>query len=142
MSKPDLSIRAANDLNELAGIAARIDEFCAEREIPASVAYQINLSLDELLTNTISYGYADDVPHEIHIDLRVEGERLTIRIEDDARQFDLTDNDPNRADTSSDLDERVPGGLGIFLVHNMMDSVGYRREGGRNVVQLSKKIAP
>ena len=142
MSKPDLSIRAANDLNELAAIAARIDEFCAEREIPATVAYQINLSLDELLTNTISYGYSDDAPHEIRIDLRMEGERLAIRIEDDARQFDLTDNDPNRADTSSDLDERTPGGLGIFLVHHMMDSVGYRREDGRNVVQLSKKIEP
>lgn len=141
MSKAELSIRVANDLKELATIAERVDEFCGQREIPMAVAYQVNLSLDELLTNTISYGYDDEAAHQIRIDLQLDGDRLLIRIEDDARQFDLTDSDPVRADTSSSLEERTPGGLGIFLVHQMMDSVSYRRENNRNVVLLGKKFA-
>ena len=140
MSEPDLSIRVANDLKELAVIAEQVDEFCGQREIAPAVAYQVNLSLDELLTNTINYGYEDGARHEIRIDLSIEGTRLLVRIEDDARQFDLTDTDPNRADTDSGLDQRMPGGLGIFLVHQMMDTVSYRRENNRNVVLLGKKF--
>ena len=140
MSEPDLSIRVANDLKELAAIAEQVDEFCGQREIAPAVAYQVNLSLDELLTNTINYGYEDGARHEIRIDLSIDGDRLIVRIEDDARQFDLTDSDPNRADTDSGLDERMPGGLGIFLVHQMMDTVSYRRENNRNVVLLGKKF--
>lgn len=140
MSESDLSIRVANDLKELSVIAERVDAFCGEREISPAVAYQVNLSLDELLTNTISYGYADGAQHEIQIDLSIDGDQLTIRIEDDARQFDLTDSDPNTADTDSGLDERTPGGLGIFFVHQMMDTVSYRRENNKNVVLLGKKL--
>ncbi len=140
MSESDLSIRVANDLKELAVIAEQVDAFCGRREIAPTVAYQVNLSLDELLTNTISYGYKDGARHEIRIDLNIDGDRLIIRIEDDARQFDLTDSDPNRADTDSGLDERMPGGLGIFLVHQMMDSISYRRENNKNIVVLGKKF--
>ena len=140
MSEPDLSIRVANDLKELAAIAEQVDKFCGQREIALGVAYQVNLSLDELLTNTISYGYEDGARHEIRIDLSIDGDRLMIRIEDDARQFDLTDSDPNRADTDSTLEDRMPGGLGIFLVHQMMDSVSYRRENNRNIIVLGKKF--
>ena len=140
MSEPDLSIRVSNDLKELAVIAERIDEFCGQRDISVAVAYQVNVSLDELLTNTISYGYEDGARHEIQIDLRVDGSRLLIRIEDDARQFDLTDSDPAGADTDSSLEDRTPGGLGIFFVHQMMDLVSYRRENNRNVVVLGKKF--
>lgn len=140
MSEPNLSIRVSNDLKELAVIAERVDEFCGLRDIPATVAYQVNVSLDELLTNTISYGYADGAQHEIQIDFRIDGDKLLIRIEDDARQFDLTDSDPVNVDTDSSLDDRTPGGLGIFFVHQMMDSVSYRRENNKNVVVLGKKF--
>ena len=140
MSESDLSIRVANDLKELAVIAERVDEFCGRHEISPAIAYQVNLSLDELLTNTISYGFADGAQHEIRIDLSIDGDRLVVRIEDDARQFDLTETDPTKADTNSDLEERTPGGLGIFLVHQMMDSVSYRRENNKNVVVLGKKV--
>lgn len=140
MSEPNLSIRVSNDLKELAVIAERVDEFCGLRDVPETVAYQVNVSLDELLTNTISYGYADGARHEIRIDLRIDGDKLLIRIEDDAKQFDLTDSDPVNVDTDSSLDDRTPGGLGIFFVHQMMDSVSYRRENNKNVVVLGKKF--
>jgi len=140
LSESDLSIRVANDLKELAVIAERVDEFCGKREISPTVAYQVNVSIDELLTNTISYGFADGAQREIRIDLSIDGDRLVVRIEDDARQFDLTETDPTKADTNSALEERTPGGLGIFLVHQMMDSVSYSRENNKNVVVLGKKV--
>ena len=34
------------------------------------------------------------------------------------------------------------GGLGIYLVRKTMDGVAYRRQDGRNVVTLTKRVAP
>ena len=95
--------------------------------------------MDELLTNTISYGYDDDEEHRIDLSLRLEGGTLVVEIADDGRAFDpLQAPEP---DLGASLEERAVGGLGIYLVRKTMDGVAYRREGGRNVVTLTKQTA-
>lgn len=136
MNEETLEISLVNDLKEVARIAEQIDEFCASRAIASEVAYAVNLALDEILTNTISYGYADDEPHQIEIIVSLEVEALVIVIVDDSAAFDLS-NAPT-PDIGASLEERPLGGLGLFLVHQMMDSVEYRREGERNIVTLKK----
>ena len=59
---------------------------------------------------------------------------------DDSEAFDVArtqDGDP-----AATAEERVLSGLGLFLVHQMMDEVGYRRLKGCNVVTLAKRIDP
>ncbi len=129
-------IALANDLREIAGVAARIDRFCAEREIPPEVAYAVNLALDELLTNTIGYGYRDEERHRIEIVVRLEGETLVVAVVDDGAAFDPT-RTPD-ADTGAPLEDRELGGLGLLLVNRMMDSVEYRHRAGCNVTVLTK----
>ncbi len=136
MNEETLEISLVNNLKEIARVAEHIDEFCASQDIALEVAYAINLALDEILTNTISYGYDDDAPHRIEISVRPEVEALVVVIVDDSAAFDLS-NAPT-PDTGASLEERPLGGLGLFLVHQMMDSVEYRREGERNIVTLKK----
>ena len=127
--------RLANELREIAGVAAQIDEFCAAHDLQ-HVAYAVNLAIDEILTNTISYGYEDDERHQIEIIVRVEAEALVVVIVDDSMPFDLA-LAPER-DLEASLEDTPLGGLGLFLVQQMMDSVEYRREEGCNVVTLVK----
>ncbi len=136
MNEETLEISLVNDLKEIARVAEQIDEFCASQDLTSEVAYAVNLALDEILTNTISYGYADDEPHRIEIIVSLEAEVLVIVIADDSAAFDLS-NAPT-PDIGASLDERPLGGLGLFLVRQMMDSVEYRREEGRNIVTLKK----
>ena len=84
MNEETLEISLVNDLKEIARVAEHIDEFCASQDIALEVAYAINLALDEILTNTISYGYDDDAPHRIEISVRPEVEALVIVIVDDS----------------------------------------------------------
>ena len=126
----------ANDLREVAGVAARIDAFCADRGVAPEIAFAINLAIDELLTNTVSYGYDDEDPHWIEIVLRRENDALVLVIVDDSAPFDPTQ--MPEPDTEAPLDEREAGGLGLLLVNQMMDRVEYRRQDGRNVVTLTK----
>ena len=134
-----LEISLVNDLRELARVAARIDEFCAVRDLGPQVGYAVNLSVDEVLTHTISHGYDDDEPHRIEIVVCMEGDIVVVVIVDDGNALDLSRAPSAEFDVSiedADLDT-----LGLFLVHQMMDGVEYRRLGECNVVTLTKKTA-
>ena len=139
MDDATLEVSIVNDLRELARIAAKIDEFCTARDLGPQIGYAVNLSVDEILTNTISYGYDDEEPHKIEIVVSMEADTIVVVIVDDSTAFDLSQT-PD-ADVESSVEERALGGLGLFLVHQMMDGVEYRRMGGCNVVTLTKKTA-
>ena len=144
MSAPDdagknelLQFSVANDLREIAVAADRIDEFCSVHGIPPATAYAVNLSVDELLTNTISYGFEDSEQHRIDLMIRLDGDVLALEISDDGVEFEPdSSEDP---DTDASIEDRPIGGLGIFLTRHMMDSFDYRRDEGRNIVTLTKK---
>ena len=139
MNDESLELSLANELREIAGVAAKIDEFCASHDL-GHVAYAVNLAIDEILTNTISYGYEDDDRRRIEVIVRLEPEALVVVIVDDSLPFDLA-LVPERDIEGASLEDMPLGGLGIFLVHQMMDSVDYRREEGCNVVTLIKNTA-
>ena len=134
-----LELSLVNDLQEIGAAAARIDAFCEQREITSQIAYAVNLSIDEILTNTISYGYDDDEQHRIGLSLGMEDDVLVIEIVDDGRAFDSSlERDP---DIDSTLEERSLGGLGLFLVQQLMDDVKYQRRDELNVITLRKNTA-
>ena len=137
MDHDTLEISLANDLRELARIAAQIDDFCASRDLGPQVGYAVNLSVDEVLTHTISQGYDDDEPHRIELIVCMEAETLVVVIVDDSNAFDVS-RAPS-SDFASSIEEMNLDELGLFLVHQMMDGVEYQRLGGCNVVTLTKK---
>ena len=134
-----LELSLVNDLQEIGAAAARIDAFCEQREITSQTAYAVNLSVDEILTNTISYGYEDDEQHRIGLSMCMEGDVLVVEIVDDGRAFDSSLE--RELDTEAPLEERALGGLGLFLVQQMMDDVTYQRRDELNVITLRKNTA-
>lgn len=134
-----IEISLANDLREIAAAAARIDGFCDDRGLAPEAAYAVNLAIDELLTNTITYGYDDDEAHRIEIVVRLEDETLVVAIVDDGAAFDPTR--APEAEAAAPLEDRALGGLGLLLVNRMMDSVEYQRRAGCNVVTLIRNAA-
>ncbi len=139
MDENVLEIALASELREIVGVATKIDTFCEAHGLSPEIAYTVNLSIDEILTNTIRYGYDDDEPHRIEIVVRRKVDSLVVVIVDDSHPFDLSS--PPQADVEAPLHEREVGGLGLFLVHRMMDKVEYERASGRNVVTLTKSTA-
>ena len=138
MNEPVLEVSLANELQEIARVAAEIDQFCAARKLMPGVAYAVNLSIDEILSNTIRNGYDDDERHQIEIIVSLEEDSLVVVIVDDSMPFDLG-LAPER-DLDLSLEDTALGGLGLYLVHQMMDSVDYRREEGCNIVTLIKYV--
>jgi anti-sigma regulatory factor (Ser/Thr protein kinase) len=138
LQTPVLHLTVRTDLSEIGRIATEVEAFCEERGLGDEVAQAVNLSLDELLTNTISYGYDDAADHVIEVELAADGDRLTVVLRDDARAFDPTE--AEAPDLDADLDDRPIGGLGIHLVRSFMDEVRYSRSNGYNLLTLTKYI--
>lgn len=131
-----LDLTIANDLSEIGRLAEEVEGFCDRLGMDAGVAHAINLSVDELLTNTISYGYDGDGPHSIDVRLAAADGAVTVTLSDDGRAFDPTE--AEEPDIDAELDDRPIGGLGIHIVRMLMDNVSYERVDGRNVLTLIK----
>jgi anti-sigma regulatory factor (Ser/Thr protein kinase) len=99
----------------------------------------MSIVLDELLNNTISYGYGDEEEHVIEISVEVLGDRLIITLVDDGIPFNPFKYGP--PNTKGAIDKRNIGGLGIHIVSSLLEKVGYERIGNKNIVILTKLIS-
>jgi serine/threonine-protein kinase RsbW/sigma-B regulation protein RsbU (phosphoserine phosphatase) len=138
VSDDRLILAVADKLSELPRIAGLVEAFCADAGIPPALGYNINLALEELLTNTISHGFDPGPGHEIEVRLRIEAGEAVVEVVDNARPFDPTRTPAPDLDAS--IEDRLVGGLGVYLVKTVMDDMQYRREGGRNHVTLKKRL--
>jgi anti-sigma regulatory factor (Ser/Thr protein kinase) len=128
-------IRIANTMSELARVAELVDAFGADHKLPNSVIVALNVSLDEILNNIISYGYDDTDHHNITVRLELGREKVEVVVEDDGKPFNpLEVAPPNLRDKS------VAGGVGLHFVRSLTDDLKYARRDGVNQLRLTKKI--
>ena len=138
MTRPT-SLTLVNQLSEVSKIAGFVEAFAAAEGLGPDVVFNLNLALDEVVTNVIRYAHDDDGrEHPIVVRLALERDVLTAEVEDDGRAFNPLE--APAPDLGGSLDERPIGGLGIFLVRSVMTSVDYRREDGRNVLTMKKNL--
>ena len=102
-------------------------------------ALNINLVIEELIANTIFYGYNDTNEHEITVNLSLEKNKLSIQIEDDGNEFNPLEVN-NVTSTGKSIEEREIGGLGVLLVKSLTDAANYQRIENRNIITLEKNI--
>jgi sigma-B regulation protein RsbU (phosphoserine phosphatase) len=134
----ELTLTMVNDIMAIGEVNEAFKAFAERHGLPDTVQRRINVCLDELLSNIVSYGYTDGEEHEIDIHLRLLDSELVVTIVDDGKPFNPFANDP--PDTALSVEERPIGGLGVHLVRNFMDKVSYERHGENNVVTLHKHL--
>lgn len=127
-----------SDLSELQTLGRQLESIGADLKLSKRCLFELNLALDELFTNIISYGYDDGHEHRIEVTIATDDRMLNMTIEDDGVAFNPIERQTPCLPHSVD-DCRV-GGLGIHLIRNLMDEVCYRREGQKNILTLRKKI--
>ena len=109
-----------NELSEIAKVVDTVDSIAEKWDLPIKIAFNLNLAIEELITNTISYGYEDENAHEIEITFTKTNKNLTVVLSDDAKRFNPLENEAT-PDLEASLDEKVIGGLGIFFVKKIIN---------------------
>lgn len=138
MSAHALHLTLKNDLTELARLAEEIELHGESRGWPARWIMNLNISLDELITNTVSYGYQDTDEHEIRVMLTERNGALVAVVEDDGIAFDPFTAAP-APNLEAIVEERPIGGLGVYFVRTLMDEVAYERVDDRNRITLVQR---
>jgi len=135
-----ISLQLDNDFAALAPAGAKVREFLCGCHAPDSASFLAELVIEELVTNTIKYGFDDKAAHRIQVGVSFHDGQLCIEVRDNGHAFDpLAQEAP---DFSLPADERPIGGLGLHLVRQMTDEVRYERHGDENVVTAIKTFPP
>ena len=132
-----LNIR--NDIQSLPLVNEWIEQCCEEAGLGLDWVMKFQLVLEEMVSNVIFYAY-DPQQQEAANELRFTWEAGTVSIllRDWGKPFDPTaKEDP---DITLSVDDRPIGGLGIFMVKQLMDEVRYERVGSSNLLTLQKRI--
>ena len=114
MSAPTLILTLKNDLSELARIAQEIEAYGESHGWPVKWILNLNISLDELITNIVSYGYQDCEEHEIRVTVSDRGGSLMVVLEDDGSAFNPFTSAPE-PDLDASIEERKNRRLGRVL---------------------------
>jgi anti-sigma regulatory factor (Ser/Thr protein kinase) len=137
--EPSIRLEMASQARFLAGARAMISNLAQRLGFSDIHCGQISLAVDEALCNIINHGYDKRPDGRIWLSVwTIDGDRPAIRIviEDRAKQVD-----PNSI-KSRNLEDIRPGGLGVYIIREVMDEVKYeKREGGGMRVTMSKRVA-
>ncbi len=127
-----------NNIETIPQLNEFIDSVAEEAGLDMSFTMSMNLALEEAVVNVMTYAYPEGTAGTVDIDIKTNGEQFTCVISDSGTPFDPTQT-PD-ADTTLSAEERPIGGLGIFLVRQIMDDLRYQYVDNKNVLTLTKTL--
>jgi anti-sigma regulatory factor (Ser/Thr protein kinase) len=128
----------SSSLSELERLHTTLEQLKSDWQLPDTFTLQLNLVLDELFTNVVSYGFDNEPDQSVDFSLIHRGDSVEVTICDHGKPFDPTAADS--PDLHVPLDKKQTGGLGIFLARRYVDTLSYRRAEDKNILTLTKKI--
>ena len=138
MKSHNYSFELKSDLGELETLCQHLNRFGEITGLSEACITDMNICLDEMFTNIVSYGFKDDLEHAISFTINLDNLEVTLIIEDDGIPFNpLEKKEP---ETPPDLIDVRIGGLGIHIVRKLMDAISYKRECNKNKLTMKKFI--
>jgi anti-sigma regulatory factor (Ser/Thr protein kinase) len=121
-------------LNALAELYEFTEEIMKAHDLPDGVRFPVHLAMEELFVNMVHYNPTVTTDIGVAIDV---ADRVTVSLVDNGgAEFDVTTR--REVDVDAPLEDRKPGGLGIHLIQNLVDSLEYQYHNGRGEVIFTK----
>jgi serine/threonine-protein kinase RsbW len=121
-------------------VVALVERFGLDHALPQAVLNDVNVALDEAVSNVVTYGYDAGASGEIIIRLNYVRDEVQVEVEDNGRAFDPLQVAP--PELTAPLHRRQVGGLGVHLMRSLMDGLAYDRNDGKNRLRMIKKVRP
>ena len=132
------SIILANDIAEISRLNQFVEEIGEEFSLAPDITFNLTLVLEEAVVNVINYAYPKEEHQSIYLSARLQDGSIVLVLTDTGKEFDPTM--APEADITLSAEDRPIGGLGIFLIRQIMNEVKYERIEGKNVLTLEKKL--
>lgn len=129
-----LRLTTPNDIGRLKDLTDALEAVMRRNGVDAGLVHDVLLIAEEVVANVIHYGYKDALEHQITVDIARADGRLTLEFRDDGEPFNPLDRPP--PDLDADIEDRPIGGLGVFLVQELCESVSYAHRDGHNILRV------
>ena len=139
MARNKTTFKLKNNISELDKLGHKLTAFGNRIGLSKKCIFQINLALDELFTNIVSYGFTDNGLQWITVDLSHDDGKIRVKMEDTGHPFDPAS--VEIPDPVTEIEDCKVGGLGLHLVRKIMDEVTYQRCDKKNITTLIKQIS-
>ena len=135
---PRMSLVISSDFQEIGRLNKELARFARKNDLPEGVMRKLNIAIDDLVNNIVSYGGEKGDGRTIEINCAYLDNRLMLEVVDTGKPFNPFEQ--LNVDTTSSIEDRNIGGLGRLLVKELMDDVDYERQKDKNVVKLIMDI--
>ena len=132
-------IKIKNQVGELEKVNQFVEEIGEELGLDMELQMNLNLVMEEMVSNVIFYAYPEGTEASIELLAESDGKELTFVLSDRGREFDPTMKEDADVDINP-IDREGLGGMGIFIVKNIMNQVTYQRLEGKNLLTMKKDI--
>ena len=137
--RASLTLHVPGTLEAIRPATEQAESWLAGQQVSFEGMYLASLTIEELVTNCIKYGYDSPEGHTIDMVFSVEDHVLTIEVVDDGNPFNPLD--APAPDLSSPIEHRALGGLGLHLLRELSDDASYERRDGTNRLTLLKRMS-
>jgi serine/threonine-protein kinase RsbW len=127
------------DPAQLRGLSEFLREFASAAALTPTQVGTLELAIEEIFLNIVMHGSEPGSAPRVEVSLNLDTDTVTMTVEDNGPPFDPLSLPP--PDVTASLADRKVGGLGVFLVRTLMDTVSYARIEGRNQLRMSKRLA-
>jgi len=138
------SITVRGRYTEIRQVCEFVSEGAARAGFDEDAIFQVQLACDEACTNIIEHTYREEDVGDITVSWEIEGKAFVITITDNGEQFNPRDIPPAPIPLSpldEDEFEIKEGGLGVYFMRKLMDSVNYSyKKGNGNILTMKKKL--
>jgi serine/threonine-protein kinase RsbW len=131
-------LKLKNQVGELQRVNRFVEEIGEELGLDQELLMNLNLVVEEMVSNVIFYAYPKDALADIELLDESDGKELTFVLSDQGKEFDPTQK--KDADPNVNPADRPIGGMGIYIVKNIMNHVSYQRLEGKNLLTMKKSI--
>ncbi len=136
----EFQITVSNQLDNLPTIAKFISDSLHQFGMPEERIFDINVAVDEACTNIIQHAYSPDEEGTIEIRCQaLSDNKCSVSIKDHGKPFDQTHG--GTVDTTSSLEDRKPGGLGLFFIRELVDEIYYEYKDGYEILTMVKLMS-
>lgn len=123
-----------NTQTDLSTLIASVKSFLSPYDLTPRVQNATHLVLEESILNIIQHGYSDGDTHDINVKILVETNQIAIELIDDGKQFNPLSRPHRTPPTNIPAEEDTE--LGIHLMRNLMHSMAYSRNNGKNILEV------
>ena len=134
---PPTCFTIRNEIAELATLRVGLNRFCTAHAVAGKTVTQLQVVLDEIVSNIIKYAWPDGGKHELSVRISASAKSIQMEVVDDGQAFDpLTARAPDHTPPER---RRRPGGVGIHITKQLVDDISYFRDHGCNHIVLTKR---